>query len=303
MSLQKKATVVASTVAGILVVIKLVVGILSGSVSVLASAMDSILDIFVSMFNYFAIHNAEKPPSERFNYGLGKIEALAAVIEGTIITISGLFIMYQGVRKILQNEPIYHLGPSLMVMIISIIMTAGLVYFLEYVAKKTGNLVVKSDALHYKTDLLSNSAVVLSLLIVYLTKFYAIDGIFGIGIAIYIIYSAFGLIKEGVLILMDVSLEDETVEKIIAEIKSTPEVTSYHFLKTRKAGPFNFVDVHLVFNPDISLQKAHDMADEVEERIKKIDSDKKWEVTIHLDPVDDSVNHECEFNNGNEANG
>ncbi|SNR85729.1 cation diffusion facilitator family transporter [Desulfurobacterium atlanticum] len=300
MSLQKKATVIASGVAGILVVIKLAVGLISGSVAVLASAMDSVLDIFVSMFNYFAIHNSEKPPSERFNYGLGKIEALAAVIEGTIITMSGLFIMYQAVKKIIHNEPIHYLGPSLIVMVISIILTAALVIFLEYVAKKTGNLVVKSDALHYKTDLLSNSAVVLSLLIVYFTKFYVIDGIFGIAIALYIIYSAYELIKEGVLILMDVALEDEKVEKIKEIIRSTPKVTDYHFLKTRKAGPFNFVDVHLVFNPEISLQEAHDIADEVERRIKEIDPDKRWEVTIHLDPVDDSINHEHKIVDGSD---
>jgi len=300
MSLQKKATVVASVVAGILVVIKLVVGLISGSVAVLASAMDSVLDIFVSMFNYFAIHNAEKPPSERFNYGLGKIEALAAVIEGTVITMSGLFIMYQAIKKIIHNEPIHYLGPSLIVMIVSIVLTAALVIFLEYVAKKTGNLVVKSDALHYKTDLLSNSAVVLSLLIVYFTKFYMVDGIFGIAIALYIIYSAYELIKEGILILMDVALEDEVVEKIKEIIKTTPKVTDYHFLKTRKAGPFNFVDVHLVFNPEISLQEAHDIADEVERRIKEIDPDKKWEVTIHLDPVDDSINHEHKIVDGSD---
>ncbi|WP_457567184.1 cation diffusion facilitator family transporter [Desulfurobacterium sp.] len=292
MSLQKKATVVASSVAAILVVIKFFVGIVSGSVSVLASAIDSILDIFVSLFNYFAIHNAEKPPTERFNYGLGKIEALAAVIEGVIITLSGLFIMYQGIAKIIHNRPITHLGSSVVVMVLSIIITGGLVVFLEYVAKKTGNLVVKSDALHYKTDLLSNSAVLLSLVIVYFTKFYAVDGFFGVAIAIYIIYSAYELIKEGILILMDVALEDEIVEKIIKIIESTPGVTGYHFLKTRKAGPFNFVDVHLVFNPEISLKDAHDVSDAVEERIKQIDPDKRWEVTIHLDPTDDSCLHD-----------
>ena len=94
MTLQKKATIVASATATLLIVLKLFVGILSGSVAVLASAIDSVLDLIVSAFNYFAITKSEQPANQKFNYGKGKIEALAVVIEGTIITVSGLFIFY-----------------------------------------------------------------------------------------------------------------------------------------------------------------------------------------------------------------
>jgi len=288
MTLQKSATVVASVVAGILVIIKLLVGIMSGSAAVLASAIDSILDIAVSMFNYFAISKAEKAPSEKFNYGLGKIEALAAVIEGTIITISGLFIFYKGLMNILHHQRIEYLGPSILVMIISIILTGGLVLFLNHVYKKTKNMVVKSDALHYKTDLYSNSAVLLSLLIIYFTGWHWIDGVFGIAIAIYIIKEAYELIKEGTLMLLDVALDEEIVEKIKQIISSQPEVTAYHYLRTRRSGDTNFVDVHVVFTPDISLMDAHAVSDRIEERIKRLDPSSKWHFTIHLDPYDDS---------------
>jgi len=292
MTLQKKATVVASFVATILVIIKLLVGILSGSAAVLASAIDSILDIAVSMFNYFAISKAEKAPSEKFNYGLGKIEALAAVIEGTIITISGLFILYKGISNIINHEKIAYLGDSLVVMVISIALTGFLVIFLNYVAKKTNNMVVKSDALHYKTDLYSNSAVLASLAIIYFTGWHWIDGIFGIAIAIYIIKEAYELIKEGTLMLLDVSLDEEIVEGIKKIITSQPEVTSYHYLKTRRSGDTNFVDVHVVFTPDISLMDAHRVSDTIEEQIKKLDPDAKWHMTIHLDPYDDSPHND-----------
>ncbi|BCD68253.1 cation diffusion facilitator family transporter [Nitratiruptor sp. YY09-18] len=287
MTLQKKATVVASIVATILVIIKLIVGILSGSAAVLASAIDSILDIAVSMFNYFAISKAEKAPTEKFNYGLGKIEALAAVIEGTIITISGLFILYKGIHNIITKEKIAYLDASIVVMIISIVLTGFLVTFLNYVAKKTNNMVVKSDALHYKTDLFSNAAVLLSLAVIYFTNWHWIDGVFGIAIAIYIIKEAYELIKEGTLMLLDVSLEDETVEKIKKVITSQPEVTNYHYLKTRRSGDTNFVDVHVVFTPEISLLDAHAVSDRIEDAIKKLDPNSKWHITIHLDPYDD----------------
>ncbi|WP_456404962.1 cation diffusion facilitator family transporter [Hydrogenimonas sp.] len=294
MTLQKKATIVSSSVAVSLVVIKLIVGIISGSVAVLASAIDSGLDLAVSLFNLFAVTNAEKPADEKFNYGRGKIEAIAAVIEGVIITASGIYIFYEAIQKMLHAEPVTHLDISIGVMVISLVLTGALVMFLNHVANVTQSMVIKSDALHYKTDLLSNGAILVSLVVIYFTDFFLIDAILGILIAIYIIYSAFELIQEGVLVLLDVSLDDEIVEKIKEVIESDPGVTDYHWLRTRKAGNDYFVDVHLVFTPDISLLEAHRIGDNVEAKIKEIDPKADWLINIHLDPYDDSVINEEE---------
>ncbi|MGE3592285.1 MAG: cation diffusion facilitator family transporter, partial [Arcobacter sp.] len=131
MTSQKKATVVSSSVAAVLTLIKLVIGFASGSVAVLASAVDSVLDMFVSIFNYFAISKSEKPADKTFNYGRGKIEALASVIEGTIITISGLFLLYQAVKKAILGEVSQYLDISIYVMIISLIITISLVNYIN----------------------------------------------------------------------------------------------------------------------------------------------------------------------------
>lgn len=288
MTLQKKATIIASLVATLLVFIKLAVGIISGSVAVLASAIDSILDIFVSLFNYFAIHKSEKKPDEKFNYGLGKLEALATMVEGIIIMISGGYIFYEAINKALNQQATLYLTESIGVMAISLIITGSLVLFLNHAAQKTGNMVVKADALHYKTDVLSNGAVLVSLLLISLTGFDLIDSLMGGVIAIYIFFSAYDLIKEGTLMLMDVAMEEDIVNKIRQIIEDKKEVTSYHHLKTRKSGNNNFVDLHLVLNPEISLLKAHRISDHVEEDIKKLDTNANWTITIHLDPYDDS---------------
>ncbi len=289
MTLQKKATIVSSSVAGILVLIKLIIGILSGSVAVLASAIDSLLDMFVSIFNLFAINQAEKPADETFNYGRGKVEAIASVIEGTIITISGLFIFYQSIDKTISGEVTTYLGSSIIVMIISLILTISLVIFLNFVAKKTNSMVIKADVLHYKTDVWANGAILISLVLIYFTQIDLIDSIMGILIAIYIIYSAYELIKEGILMLLDVSISEKLVEKIENIIKKEEEVTSYHYLKTREAGNTKFVDVHLVFNPNFSLLKAHSISDIIEDKITDLDKKSDWSITIHLDPYDDSL--------------
>jgi len=291
LTLEKKATIVSSCIATILIIIKLTVGVLSGSISVIASAIDSVLDLIVSAFNLFAITKSEKPADKEFNYGRGKIEALAAVIEGTIITISGFFIFYEAVKKAIENEPTKLLDISIMIMSISIVLTIGLVIFLNYVAKKTNNLVIRSDALHYKTDIYSNGAILIALVLIHFTGIQLIDSIFGGAIAIYIIYSAYEIIKEGVLMLLDIALDKEIVEKIQDIIISENGVTDYHFLKSRKSGKTNFIDVHVVMTPNISLVEAHDISDSIEAKIKELDKDSEWSITIHLDPYDDSIEH------------
>ncbi|WP_458699627.1 cation diffusion facilitator family transporter [Sulfurospirillum sp. 1307] len=297
MTLQKKATVISSATATLLIIIKLAIGILSGSVAVLASAIDSVLDLIVSAFNYFAINKSEQPANETFNYGKGKIEALAAVIEGTVITVSGIFIFYQAIKKAYVGDTTHYLDMSILVMLISLVITIALVMFLNYVAKKTNNMVIKSDALHYKTDVLSNGAILISLVLVYITNLDIIDAIMGVAISIYIIYSAYEIIKEGVYILLDAALEDEIVDEIKNIIDSEDKISSYHYLKTRKSGNTNFVDVHLVFNEGISLLKAHSIGDKIEDKIMKINPEAEWVINAHLDPYDDSVMNDIEGKN------
>lgn len=288
MTLQKKATLVASATSTLLIFIKLTIGFLSGSVAVLASAIDSVLDLIVSLFNFFAVSKSEQPADKTFNYGKGKIEALAAVIEGTVITMSGLYIFYEAVRKAITQEETKMLETSILVMLISLVITIALVFYLNYVAKKTGSMVIKSDALHYKTDIFTNGAILVSLIAIQLTSWQIIDAIIGGLIALYIISEAYKIIKEGVYVLLDGALDVKQVEHIEHILESEEGLTSYHFLKTRTSGNHNFVDVHLVFTSDLLLLEAHRVSDRIEERIKMLDPTKEWVMNMHLDPYDDS---------------
>ena len=289
--LEKNAPLVATTLSLVLAVVKLIVGLMSGSVALLASAMDSIMDMFVSVFNFLALRISDKKPTDEFSYGYGKVEAIVATLEGLLVFGSGLFIIYEAVKKLLNGEEVTHLGLSMGVMLFSLVVVFGLVSFLAYVVKKTNNLVIKADLLHYKTDLYSNSAVLVSLVIIYFTDFFWIDVVFGLAIGVYILKEASELIKEGVEVLLDVSLDKEEVQKIIDVIKSDKDVEDYHFLKTRHAGKFKFVEVHLVLGRDKSLMEAHVIADRVEDKIKELDPESNWHIMIHLDPVDDSAAH------------
>ncbi|ADR34248.1 cation diffusion facilitator family transporter [Sulfuricurvum kujiense DSM 16994] len=292
MRIEQKATLISSSVAFVLVALKLTFGIISGSVAVLASAIDSLLDLVVSAFNYFALHHSDKEPDEHFNYGRRKLEPLAAVIEGTIISLSALFILYESISKIVQGSSIEHLESSIIVMIASIVITAALVLFLRHVANKTGNMVIRADALHYQTDLLSNGAVLAALGLIALTDIPLIDPLLGIGISAYMLYSAFPLIKEGILMLLDAALDAESVAKINSLLNSQIEISSHHDLRTRRSGSDIYLSVHIVFSISTSLYDAHMVGDRIELAFKNLFPDDTVHSLIHLDPYDDSEDNQ-----------
>ena len=148
-------------------------------------------------------------------------------------------------------------------------------------------MVIEADALHYKTDMLSNIAVLLSLAVVGYTGVELVDVLIGAGIAFYIIYSAFELIKKGVLVLLDRALDDELVLEIEKVIVATDRVNGFHLLKTREAAHQTFVDVHVVFDHLITLVEAHKVSHKIEAKIKRLDQGRSWIINIHMDPYDD----------------
>ncbi|NOQ31262.1 MAG: cation diffusion facilitator family transporter [Helicobacteraceae bacterium] len=293
MRAEKKAVVVSSSVAALLMVMKMTVGVISGSIAVIASAIDSLLDLVVSLFNYFALHQSEKNPDKSFNFGRTKIEPLASVIEGVVITMSALFIFYEAIGKMYENSPVEHLDVSIWVMVISTVITYFLVMYLQRMAKKTGNMVLEADALHYKTDLYSNGAILFALVAIHLTSENLIDPVLGIAIAIYMIYSAIPIIKNGILMLLDAALEEESVAKIKNVLDTNREITDYHFLTTRQSADDIFISVHLVYTISISLYDAHLIADRVEAEFKDLFPENSVHPIIHMDPYDDSeINEE-----------
>lgn len=294
--LEKRAPIVAMSVAFFLALTKFAVWIISGSVALLSSAIDSLLDTWVSIFNYFAIKFAFEEADETHNYWHGKIEWIAATIEWTIITLSWFYIVYKGIYKILNPEVIIHMNWTLWVMFISIIATWWLVYYLNYVYKKTNNLVIKWDSIHYKMDLYTNLAVIITLWIIYFAPSLSwIDWVVGLLIWLYIIHEAWDLIKDWINLLLDKALEEhDKVKVIIDSYVWKNKFDSYHCLKTRAGwSKDKFVEFHFVMDSKTTILDAHDLWDEIEKEIKKLDEKSNWHIVWHVDPYDDSKTNWC----------
>ncbi|MDD5213665.1 MAG: cation diffusion facilitator family transporter [Candidatus Gracilibacteria bacterium] len=288
----KKAIQIASTTAVLLAIIKLVGGIMSGSLVVISSAIDSLLDFFVSIVNGLALKKSAKKEDELYNYGYSKIEGFAALTEGVIILISGSLVAFLAMKKYFTGNFEMDSSISLYFMGVSIFFTIFVVYYLNRVAKNTDNLIIKSDALHYKTDLYTNAGIIITIILIKLTGLFVIDLIVSLAISVYIMIGAGAIIKEAYEMLMDKALESSKI-KIIKEIidTSSPAVTSHHFLKTRKSGGSVFIEFHLVFNKEITLFEAHQIGDLIECKIKKEIPNSI--LTVHLDPLDDSHIDAC----------
>lgn len=285
----KHTILIVSFTAFILAILKLIFAVISGSVVILASAIDSLFDVLFSLLNFFAIKKIESPSNRYFNYGYGKLEGFASLFEGVFIFISGIYIIYRSIIKFINNEGINDVNQGLFIMMVSIILTAIIVIYLNMISKKQNNLILQAEILHYKTDLLSNLAIIISLFIVKFSGFEEFDSIVGVLLGIYICFNAFKIAKKAFFMLLDRSIDDKLFTSIVDILDKNDKITSYHDFKSRISGNTIFLSCHLVFDDNISLFDAHSISNDIEKSIENLSDEYKWAILIHLDPYDDSI--------------
>jgi len=271
-------------VASFLVVLKTVTGFVTGSISVWASLLDSAMDIFASVVNYVAVRAASRPADEDHSYGHGKAESLAGLFQSIVIAASGLFLVREAVMRIITPVETQKEALGIATMIIATLLSLALVLRLSKVARETDSLALKADSLHYITDIFTNSGALAALIIIYFTRWTLIDPLTSIGIALYILWSAFSVARISIDVLMDRRLPVEIDERI-ADIVSGFEskgVIGFHDLRTRRSGSIKFIDLHLEVERTMSLEQAHDLTVKV---LRAIESNiPRSRVQIHTDP-------------------
>lgn len=288
MTIKNKAPLIAGIMAFLLANFKLIIGAVSGSMTVLSSAIDSIMDCVVSAANFFASTKADQEADSKFNFGYAKLEGVMSLLEGFFITGIGVFLIYTSAVKVINPPESIKVNIALYVMIFSLIVTGVLILYLNGAYKKSSSLIIKADILHYKTDFFTNVGIILALVIIHFTGLIIIDAIFGVLIGVYIFISAIKLMKESAAVLIDKAVNPEILNFIERFIDDHDGITSHHALKTRQFGDNAYITAHLVFTPNISLKKAHDMGNEIENFIINTYRDINWDINLHFDPTDDS---------------
>lgn len=281
-NLMRSASYVSVGVALILIIIKLAAYITTHSVALLASLIDSFLDIAASTVNLIAIRHALTPADDEHRFGHGKAEPLAGLAQSAFISGSALFLIVEAGDRLLHPVSIEHGAVGIIVMIVSTVLTVGLVWYQSYVVRKTGSVAISADSLHYVGDVLANLSIILALVLSVNFGWTMADPVFAFAIAAYVLYSAWKIIRGSLDQLMDRELPEEVRNQIIEVAMSHPEVRNLHELRTRTSGHMTFIQMHLEMDRDISLLKAHTIADEVEQELYRMFPDS--EVIIHEDP-------------------
>lgn len=285
-TLVKQASRISVVTAVVLFMVKLSVWLLSGSVSILATLMDSLLDAFASAVTLIAVSIAIKPADNDHHFGHGKAEQLAALAQSAFITGSGLFLILHAIDSIRADEPIEHSQLALIVMGFSMVLTVLLLVYQNYVIRMTGSMAIKSDAMHYRMDLLANVGVIVAL-IVAPAGFPLADPLIGIAIALYIIVSTGQLARQAIQMLMDRSMDEES-ENVIRDLAlSTNAVFGIHNLRTRMSGVTPVIQFDLDLDGTLSLEQAHTIGSQVKHRI--LEQMPGADITIHFDPIRDSL--------------
>ena len=279
--LLRRATGAALAVALFLAVSKAVAWWLSGSVSLLAGLTDSLLDGAASLLNLLAVHYSLRPADDDHRYGHGKAEALAGLGQAAFIGVSALLVGAQGVDRLLHPQPLGAPLLGIVVIVVSLVLTVALLGYQRHVVRVTGSTAIRADSLHYRSDLLLNSSILLALVLASY-GWAQLDAIFGIAIAFYILWSAASILREAGAVLMDTEVSPQISEDMHRLVCSVPGVLGCHDLRTRVSGTHWFVQLHLELPGELSLSRAHALCDQVEATIHE--RYPRAEVLVHADP-------------------
>lgn len=268
----------------VLICFKLAVGLYTGAVSIISEAVHSGVDLLAAVIAFLAVREAGKPPDEEHTFGHGKIETLSGAVEALLIVLAALGIVYEAWQKMqTPHQPVF-LEYGIAVMIVSAAVNSVISHRLFTVARATDSQALAADALHLQTDVWTSVGVVAGLVAIKLTGWTILDPLIAMVVAVMVFHAGYIMTRRSVLELTDVALppeEEAAIEEIVA---SYPEVIAFHRLRTRRSGSWRQIDIHIILDKNMHLDKAHAVCDRIEAAIEKRLG--RCDVVIHLEPCD-----------------
>ena len=239
----------------------------TSSFSFQASFFDSIGDAIVSFFSMISIFIARMPSGRKYRFGYGKVEFLSAVLQGMLIFGLSSWVITNVISNIGSSKnDMESSAIGIALISFSTVVTLCLVIFQRYVVKRTKNIVIAADSMHYYSDLFSNVCVIISLM----TQLSWLDKFFAICVSLYICFCSARILISGLRGLVDRELPDEEREMVIAKITSFAIVKKIKTLRTRGAGEQKFVEANVIFDGNCSLQEACDGIVEISKSVQQM---------------------------------
>lgn len=280
--LTQRAALASIAMAVTLIALKSYAALQTGSMAMLGSLADSGLDLIASLVVLLGVRIAAQPADFDHRFGHGKAEALASLVQVILITISSLFIGFRAIERLLAGAETGSAELGIGVSIVAIMLTTALITYQRHVVRRTRSLAIGTDRLHYSSDLLLNGSVILALVLDQFAGLTGADAVFGVFIALWLLWGAWRASSDALDQLMDKEWPDELRERFLAAAKEYPELAGLHDFRTRTSGTHQFAQFHVWVPPNWTVQEAHDRLDRAEEELRE--RFPNTEILIHVDP-------------------
>jgi len=264
---------------------------LTNSVSLLSDALEAFVNLAAGIIALTALTIAEAPADDRHTYGHDKAEYFSSGVEGALILVAAVAIIYAAWDRFLHPAALANLGPGIIVGLLAAAMNYTTARLMLKVANKHDSITIEADARHLLTDVWTSGGVLSGLLIIlFVPQWQILDPLIAVGVGLHIIYTGIGLMRRSVEGLMDTALSPreigQTEQLIRAEL---PPGASFHALRTRKAGARRFIEFHLLVPGETSVSVSHALCDRIENAITSQLA--KASVTIHVEPQEAHAPH------------
>ena len=281
-ALTRRVTLLSVGVASLLVAIKAAAWLASGSTALLASLADSGLDLIASLATFWAVRYAAAPPDAEHRFGHGKAEAFASLVQAGLVFASAALIAREAAGDLLDPHPLRQEGWAMAVMVVSTVLTAGLIAAQTRVLRQTSSVAVSGDRAHYASDLASNLVALVGIAASAWLGVNGLDAAAAVIIAALLLWGAVGVFREAANQLMDRELPDADRARIVELMTQDRRLTDVHQLRTRASGPYVHIQMHVDLDPDLTLEAAHEVIVAAEKRL--LAAFPHADILIHADP-------------------
>jgi ferrous-iron efflux pump FieF len=278
----RQVTTLSVGIAVVLIALKAFALGASGSVSILASLADSALDLAASLTTFYAVRWAARPGDHTHRHGHGKGEAMAALVQSGLILASAVFIGWEALSRMFDPRPVTGGAWAVGVVVISMLLTAGLVWLQTRSLKARASMAVKADRAHYAADLAANAVVLIGVISGAFLGAPGLDAAAGLVVAVWLAWGAFGLVKDAGGQLLDREASHADRVAVTNAVLADTRVGGVHQLRTRMSGSRLVAQMHIDLDRSLSFEDAHAIVVEAEQRIRAAFPDA--DVLIHADP-------------------
>jgi cation diffusion facilitator family transporter len=265
--------------------------LLTDSVAILSDALESLVNLVTSIIALVVLAIASRPADEEHEYGHTKAEYFASGFEGAMILIAAVSIGYASVMRLLVPVELTTVGLGLSITLVATGINLAVSRVLFAAGKRFRSIALEAGAHHLMVDVWTSVGVVIGVAISAGTGWAWLDPLIAILVAVNVVRTGFSLIGRSLMGLLDTALPEET-RRLIEEILDVHRAAGvqYHALRTRQAGSWCFISLHILVPGDWTVQRGHDMLERIEEELRAAIPDST--VFTHLEPIEDPISWE-----------